>query len=585
MPLRVPRRDTTQRPTLQPGPAGPGPSQIPREAFGAGQDELFRTAAALPDDQRRIMQEELDRAHDLKLREEDTLFRAESDRLRLRYKTEFQGKQAVESDLVGMADEEWGEFFDKRLEEGVNLPERTKLQLQLRADQYRQNLRSFARAHTAQEREVYEKAVFDGQLQGFLRSVTVDPSSPNVTESILGGLHAINSRAKEAGMPQEWIDAKERSWRSTVVRRAVETMIQEKDISGAARFFEQNRDELTLEDRKALTPHVKRAGNLDRALAVVDKLMLDPEMTLTKGFDAIKEIEDGDLRKAAEEEFKNQFRNKLAGERFDEDQRLEEFTKRLRLSGGDLRGPLLDPEWMKLSEKSQAALRKFASQLQRRVPVETDWEFYAILRTEAEADPEKFLERVPHQWINNLAPPQFTKMVDLYAEMSGKKKGDLTDTFMTEMQYVNMALRRLGIDPKSKSQDDIERIGTFHQFIARAVRSAQVESGQKIKEADLEKLVDDARKRTVLLYGTKSRAGIHIQALQQRLAAGLVLEDERERAYVPLDDPDFSEEQKQIYRNKLTNLQRRVTDDKLERLRAAHLMEDRDLFKKILLEP
>lgn len=169
--------------------------------------------------------------------------------------------------------------------------------------------------------------------------------------------------------------------------------------------------------------------------------------------------------------------------------------------------------WQNLTVSERASFRSYADNLKDGTEPKTDWKEYYNLKRMA-STPElrdEFLRTDLMQYRSKLGNAEFK---DLVGDQDGLKGGNdktakLLDSFRSDSEIVNTALRQAGIDPNSKDEDVQTRIALFRKSVGDKQVQLQQRTGKPASSKDMETIVDSLMIETVtdkgFIWDTKKR--------------------------------------------------------------------------------
>ena len=139
----------------------------------------------------------------------------------------------------------------------------------------------------------------------------------------------------------------------------------------------------------------------------------------------------------------------------------------------------------------------FAGKLSKGTPVETDWNYYEQLRTEARTDPGSFARLNLAAGFHKLAPAQREALIDLQDKAKKDPKG------MAEVATLDAQLGdahdKLGL----LGSGNAEKRGLFDETVRREISAAQNTKGKPLTYEERQKIIDVNAVKKDQWFGTK----------------------------------------------------------------------------------
>lgn len=164
--------------------------------------------------------------------------------------------------------------------------------------------------------------------------------------------------------------------------------------------------------------------------------------------------------------------------------------------------------WSSYTGATRSAMRSYAEQKARGVPIKTDLPTYYELMRQAMNSPETFTQQNLLNYRGKLDEPEFKQLAALQLSI---KNGDRADAeksvadFRTAQQVVDDALVGVAIDPNVTVKQDPTKanaVANLRRMVDLRVADLQATTGKKASSKDVQEIVDGLLSRQVQARGS-----------------------------------------------------------------------------------
>lgn len=444
------------------------------------------------------------------------------------------------------------------------------------------DFKTWGSGHVAREAEAYDAQVIEANIAtGMERIKSSRNDWTTAAKELDGVLTTYDSYAERRGVPPEMRNQRRAEITSAGIRSVIDGQVNDKNDLAASRAFQQFGGRMLEKDRQEVAKLLEIGSRDGTAQRMVDQWMrdgMDLTALQTKLADTPELQQDTKLRDEVQSRAIQAINlRETAAKATQHDayakayQIIQDPTKSYSDIPADLKRTLEARPDLDLH------LRQLATQEVR--ATQTDRATYYGLQTEAATNPQAFAKRDLMQFATSLSDTDFKEMVKLQTQAK-EGKGDKLDWLNTREDLVNQALAGVGIDPRPYRTEKDKVVANppavaFRAAVEKQSAALAAAAGRTTPSRDdVQKAIDAEMLKKVRL----NRWGRD----PERIAATLNT-DERGQAYVPLDQIPGG--QAEAIRALINRAGGDPTDDeKVQRLMAARLLEDRAMFDQILQE-
>lgn len=347
----------------------------------------------------------------------------------------------------------------------------------------------------------------------------IDAATRSFADPELVGVHIANLEAKirtnlpRLGVGKEGVEQQVAAVKSQVHVGVINNLL-ESDFRKARQYFEEAQGEIApdkLDDvKKALEAGTVRGesqtiadtvlgagGTLREQLVKVKGMNLEPEVR-----DAVEQRLEHDAALKDREEAESEKDAMRAGyDILDKTGRTDKIPAAV---------------WSGYSGATRSAMRSYAEQKAKGIPIKTDLPTYYARMTEARDHPETFATRNLLEDRARLDETEFKQLAGLQLSIANGNRTDaekvLAD-FRTSSQVVDDALVGIGINPTvgvDKDEVKARAVANLRRMVDVRVATLQGTTGEKIRSKDVQSIVDEILSQQIKTpgwFGTSFGAG------------------------------------------------------------------------------
>jgi len=568
-------------------------TDAPIEAFGGGasQDRLAQATQQSFKIAEKIFQEEKQKADDTMTQKAYT----ELGRRRQKLGEEAFTKKG--EGAIGVVDE-YVPLFDKDADDieknMLKSDSQRALFRRIREQEKRQFTEQLGR-HSFVEKERFADETAVAGVQFEQDDAIQNYQEPGRIQQAIGRQMAfIDSRSQ--GKPKEFIENMKREAASKTHAGVIERMLSNGQDMQAAEYYKQIKPQMGGMYQSRIEKALEDGSLRGQSQRMSDQIISEYS-DLGAAREAVRQIKDPKLRDAVDDRVRSEFSIRsqqetvARGKNFMEAYSILEQTK--KANGVVHVEDIPQAQWSQMTPDQRDAARSLVKRLNSPEEIKHDDAVYlkylgmsdGQLSRVTEADLlEKVRPYVKEQYYKEIAH-KWAAVRDAQSRANNSKAMEVKSMYTDEEMVLN-GLRgakiggineadTMGEIYKSESKATMYR--QFREQVDAAWMAEAYENGGKITPARKKQIVEELAYKTVFV--SKRRFGLDYLAGDVQKPAGLVTDEERGSAYIPIDkiDPATQDEM----RNYIKSLGKKVTVDKLQRMRAARLMGNRELYKAI----
>lgn len=582
---QVPRYDSFQV-QEQPLPSGEQRLNLQPDAFGAGISEglgdvgkVFAEVA----EQEQIKAEEVSLLEaERKLQEwELTNVNAALDR---------RGK-----DAIGLPDEFYPSMNRAVSDIAQAIPsERARMKFQERALGRTRGMSLTIQRHVRSEMEQYDAAQTQALIANSQEAAAMNYNDPaRIAEEIEAQHEAIAARARRMGADPEVVEQLTNDATSKTHVSVLSRMLSSEQYGMAKEYFDANSEDMLAADRESVQKAVLEAGVRAESTGAADRIMASTT-SRREALAQARDMEAGAVRDATVQRINQRFNEIEAIETEEKSARMEAAAKLVQDSGGDISA--IPPDmYANLTAGEIRDLKALGEFTRTGMPVQ-NWDKWVTLRN---MSPEELknanLAVIARPYLDD---QHYAWMVEAQAAVRGGGAAgggaDVTPTATRNFGQTFEGMARFyGLMPADKRPQDLkgDALEDYILLETEAMnRIAELERarGKKLGPDEIRAEVVGILSQRVNVRGNAigfgGRSDVNVRLLEA---------DERDRAYVPVERIPADQGQELINVvlsddwggrpfESLTWSEKRSVRDKVGRLYAAMLMNDTDLYLRIL---
>lgn len=583
----VPRAD--QRPIQQTAlPTRRLNINAPIEAFGGGQAvaQIGEASRGMLGATEKFVLEEKRKADDLATTGAWEKMVSEKNRLMF---SETGAMNRKGQNAFGVMDEYTPQFkkYNDDLEQSLANEDQKRLFRQMRG-KYEVEFGGQLQHHTFSESKIFEEEQTKSAISTLQDDAVKNFHLPGKIEENVNLLRAkLGNYAADNGKPKEWVDENVGKAVSETHSKVIGRMLANGDDITAKNYFKQNKKLISGVDAARLEGALEEGSTRGESQRLADGIETEAgDLTVALAMAKEKSRGNPKLREALEQRLEHRFGVKS--------QQMHVARERSFLEAANVieNTPSMDPAdvsnvpgWQSLLPGQRAALKSLVEQ-KLNPPEKTDattWTKYVGM------PPEQLAKVTEAQLVMELKPKltmsDFKSMTLRWASareaVANPAKSAEIKSMYTDEEMVFESLRKAGIagigenDKVGELKDDkAAAYQKFRELVDREWQTAAV--GGKMPSGKDKKLIAE-RLALQKVYVNKNWFSKDPQK-----PVGIVTDEEKGMAYVPIAEIPAARQDEM--KNYVKSIGKRITSDKLQRMRAARLMNNHELYESIARE-
>lgn len=465
-------------------------------------------------------------------------------------------------------------------------------------------------SHIANERQQYDAEKTDSYIktQGDIATAAATaPINPgesleqytariadNVTSAAANARGAIIMHGLRNGKPPEVLEQQEATVKSQMYANAVNAQLNQGNDRAAKGLYDRFGDLIVGDDKLRVEHSLDIASTRGESQRQADEIVAKAGDNMSEALAAVRKIDDPKIRAAAHDLVKEHFADTRQAQEDERNQLFLNADRAMTETGGDYRRAVPAEVEARLTGAQIDSLKQYSRRIrdgEQPVMEEGDgkgWKLYLSVPSDPKA-----LAKIPEAEIYAkyrpaLDDPHFNRVVEDWrnareAVAKGDYKAPELSSTLTFKDRIDNALRggSAPLIPPDKERSkfsgkEATLYGQFETAAARAIENYELtELGGKRKASgeEMQKKIDE------LLV---NRVFIDKSGYDPSIPAGILTDEQKGHAYVPIDQ--IPKETLDEMRNIIRSNNRPITEDKLQRMRAARLMGDRARYLQIAAE-
>lgn len=451
-----------------------------------------------------------------------------------------------------------------------------------------------ASRHISKELEEYTQeqviALIDGERNAAIATAVPGANADEVSErtSLAIGRQraAIADWARKRGVSEERLQLRLAEETSRTHALVIARMVDNEDDIQAKKYYERVKENLVGQDLVKVEQAIEASSLRSESQRIADDIGAKYS-THSEAIAAVKKLQKGKLRDEVEQRVDHDFTRRRTLERERENDVYLRATNLLDSNpGSNPRDVIPQSVWSQLSLGAREALERRAGD---RANDDKTWLSFLELPYQdvAKLTRKEFEEKYWSKLDNSTrkrAEEQWNSSRNAVetGRVSAKMAADITFK-----DQVDKTLRSGGFVSQSESvssmnKDDYRFYADFLLEATRMKEAFETEKQRPATSTEMQEIIGNLTKQRIFIDGWRD---------QKRLP-GTVSRDERKNAFVPIKEipPNIKAElesivqQSVLARGRAYNLTGAKIKDAVQRLYAARLLDDRDLFRQILAE-
>lgn len=586
----MPKVPTIDRSVRESGlPSARVSTDAPIEAFGGGASaaRAMESFNAPVNEAVKIFDEEKKKADDIAVTE--AWAKASQAKNKRLYDPDSGAISRKGKNAFGVVDE-YGKYYAGDLDDiEKGLQSETQKQMFRRIRQREETeLNGQLQKHLFSEAQEYDKNVTNAGVAAAMDDAVNNFHEPGKIAASIKMQETLRmAHAQRAGLPADAVKVMIETDRSKTHRSVLDRMLANEQDMAAKNYYEANKDQLSGADKTAVERALAEGTSRGESQRQSDAIWLKANGSLRESLSMAREnIKDPKIKDLVMARLKQRAAEEESAKKYDQDQAYEQAIGMVGdRTGFAARAGVPPSLWDKMSVAQQEAVVRRAEDVPNNSKVWLD--FLAM-----DSNAVSSLSRADFEskfWVH------LDKAHKAKAEAQWNAAKESRANPKKEQQFKSIKTdKEMILDALKEAQifDQTDTMGT----LAKDERKAQTYNDAENEiEAEFERYFndnnknpDDKAKRQIIGDKLKKRVFLKRSFIFDALApdkvapAGMVKEDDRGSAYIPIED--IPADQRTKLENQLRSRGKRVSDDKVQRLRAAQFMNDYKLFYSILEE-
>lgn len=350
------------------------------------------------------------------------------------------------------------------------------------------SLRSSVYQHVSRERQLFTRAQSERGVDLAASDAIANASDPvRVSRSLEKGTAIVRDALK--GQAPETVAAGVQDFQTKVHVGVLNRLLSTNQDKAAKVYFEETRHQINGDALARIEQAIDTGSKLGDAQRLSDAIVAEGG-SLTEQRDKAKLIEDPDVRDRALQYIEHEDAIRKRENQVEEEDLM--VTAGNLIDKGGLKAVTADL-WVKLTPSQKTSLEQYAKRKATgagAAAIKTDYPTYYALVRQAAEDPETFATQPLMAYRHKLNDVDFERIISMQAGVlkGGKQSTPELDDSRTELQVVDGALRRAGIDPTptDKQKQLGEKVAWFRSQVAAEQRRVQEITKKKVSNEELE---------------------------------------------------------------------------------------------------
>lgn len=367
-------------------------------------------------------------------------------------------------------------------------------------------------SHAAGESEKYQAQTADAAIANRLSQAIEFYQSPAAVNEAIGETKAIFAKiGAQQGWSPEIIADKTSGAVTRIHAGVIDRLLANDQDRTASEYFAAHKDAIAGDTLAKVEGALEQGSLRGESQRQADSIIAKAKGS-SEAREAVLAIPDAKLRDATEERVRRHFADAADAARVERDARMQQATNVIEQTRDVTRVP--PGVWSQLTLPERKGLRDYALELQKGVPVATDWTTYYDLKSLATSDVtrDKFLQTNLLGFKAQLGDAEFKELTGLQAEL---RKGESSaenklGSYRTAAQVVNDGLAAVGIDPTpdpKKDQKTAARVALFRRSVDEQIQALESRTKKKAGADDVQSIVDNLLVRGVRISANGNRSG------------------------------------------------------------------------------
>lgn len=377
------------------------------------------------------------------------------------------------------------------IEQGLGNDAQRAAFAKLRSDSWN-SIDMTVRRHVFGEMQTYEAGEVEATVKNAISAAIANAMDPRrVGQELDTAVATIRKHGPRLGLGPEQVEQQITAATSATHVGVIERLLANDQTRAAEIYFEEQRGQISGE-AVAKVEAALEAGTLRAAAQKKTDEILAAGGTVTEMRDRAKAIDDPKLRDEVTQRIEHEAAVRDRAERETAEATLRSVYDVVDQTRDVTKIP--PAVWAGLDGSQRSALRHYADQLARGVPVETDLATYYSLMRQAGDNPTAFATRNLLEFRGRLGETEFKQLAGLQLSIRGgdtKKADETLNGFRTTTQVFEDGLALYGIDPNVKpNTPEGVAVVRLRAMLDRRVEDFANTTGKKPSNADVRDILD-----------------------------------------------------------------------------------------------
>lgn len=435
--------------------------------------------------------------------------------------------------------------------------------------------------YSSQQYNDFRKESHETLLRGYHEDLANNYQNPEAFKQSMKDMEgAIRVKAFDDGIGNEAANIRVQEAKSKAHSNVINRMLSNEQDLAAKGYFESIKDQITGTDKIAIENNLKEGSTRGEAQRLSDQYWSQAKGDVGKALDLTKDIENEKVRTLARQKIRELNSDYELAKKQTQDRNYEDVIRQVgNRTGAAARLAIPPAQWNAMSPEQQSAVMRRAEDVPNNSKVWLD--FVAMdaksVASLSRADFEsKYWQHFDKEH-RAKAETQWNAAMDA---RKNPKKEEQFKSIKSDKEMIFDAIKQSGVfdttDTMAIVAKDDKKAALYDQA------ENEIEAAFEAYYNQFQKNPDDKVKRQIIGEKLKKRVFLDQWFTDPKKPAGMVKDDEKGSAYVPMNEIPAGEQTaiKNIFKSK----GKRVSDDKLQRAYAAYLMGDRNLLNSILEE-
>lgn len=554
----------------------------PDAAFGVGSSKPILEAGAAAVEAGKVFQQEKEKADDLATTEAwAKAVKKKNERL---YDPTNGAISRKGKNAFGVVDE-FGKSYNSDLDEiekGLNTESQRQMFRKIRVKEHSE-LDGQLQRHLFSEAKAYDEETTKGGISAALDDAVNNYHEPGKVEASIKMQESLRvASAQRNGLPADATKMLIENDRSKTHKAVIDRMLANGQDMAAKTYYEKAKSQpgnILGSDASDIERSLQEGASRGESQRQADSIWMSSKGNLTAALAEARKIEDPKIQDLTKQRIKERANEDEAGKKFSQDRAYEQAVKLIGdRSGAAARINIPPALWNSLSPEQQSAVQRRAEDVPNNSKV---WLNFLALdaKTVGSMSQSDFESKYWQHLDKEHRAKAETQWNAARDAKINPKKDEQFKSIKSDKEMIFDAIKQSGVfdatDTMSSVAKDDDKAALYDQAeneIEAAFEAYYNQNGKNPDDKEKRRIIGDKLKKKVFIERTFWR--------DPARPAGMVKDDEKGSAYVPLEEIPATEQA--AIKNILKSKGKKVTEDKIQKAYAAYLMKDRALYLQIL---